>query len=280
MGTITRRTTFAGLATVIAAGALVAGTAVGADAATATATYNCDTNTLLGSYPIPMTLDTSALSNALPTGFEVPGGLVPAGGFATLPAALSGALQYFGLTTFGGSIPSFDLLAGATTIPLVGLVSPDTTLPLTGDATVPFTGAIGGFTAPVPGVYDIALPQTFDLQPPAATGFPATTCVLDPSANPVIGQLNVVKQTSATTAKVRKSGRKYVATASVVRQLQGAGAGSVTAKLAGKKVATKTLSSAGTAVFKLPASAKGSKLVISYAGDALTQASRATTKIK
>lgn len=280
MGTTSRRIALAGIATALAAGTLVGGAAGSADASTATATYNCNTNVdLLGSFPIPMTLDTSVLSNALPTGFQVPAGLAPVSGSALLPAVLSGDLQFFKVLTFGGTIPQFDLLAGDTVIPLQGLSAPDTTLPATGDALIPFTGTIGAFTAPVPGVYDISLPQTFDLQPSAA-GFPAATCVLDPAANPVIGQLNVVKQTSTTTAKVARKGRKYVATTSVARQLGSTGAGSVTAKLAGKSVGTKTLSSAGTAVFKLPASAKGKKLVVTYAGDTLTQASRAVTKVK
>lgn len=273
----TRRAAIAGIATALTVGGMVGATGGSAQAASSTATYDC--NTLLGSFPIPISLVTDALTSAVPTGAVVPSDLIPVAGLATLPETLLSALSGLGLTSLGATISNFNLLAGDTVLPLDGLTAATTNLPGTGSLDLPVTGTLGGFTVPLPGLYDISLPASFDMLPLGGL-LPTITCVLDPSTNPVLGQLNVLKQTSSTSGAVVKAGRKYTARATVVRQLGLPGTGSVTAKLGKKTLASKNLSSAGTAAFKLPKNARGKKLTLVYSGDTLTNGSKTALRVK
>lgn len=273
----TRRAAIAGIATALTAGGMVAATGGTAEAASASATYNC--NTLIGSFPIPVSLVTDALTSGVPTGAVVPSDLIPIAGLATLPETLLGALSGLGLTSLGATISNFNLGAGDTVLPLDGLTAASTAFPGSGALDLPVTGTLGGFTVPLPGLYDISLPPSFDMLPLGGL-LPSLTCVLDPASNPVIGQLNVLKQTSATNGTVKKAGKKYAARATVVRQLGLPGAGSVTAKLGKRVLATKNLSQAGTASFKLPKSAKGKKLSLIYSGDTVTNGSKAAVRVR
>lgn len=273
----TRRAAVAGIATALTVGGLVGASAGSAEAASSSATYNCDT--LLGSFPIPVSLVTDALTSAVPTGAVVPSDLIPVSGLASLPETLLSALSGLGLTSLGATISGFDLTAGDTVLPLDGLTAATTTLPGTGGLDLPVSGTLGGFTVPLPGLYDISLPASFDMLP--LGGLLGTiTCAIDPASNPVLGQLNVLKQTSSTSGTVVKSGKKYKARATVVRQLGLPGTGSVIAKVGKRTLASKNLSNAGTASFKLPKSARGKKLTLIYSGDTLTNGSKAALRVK
>ena len=279
--TITRRVAATGLVTALAAGGSVLGLAGSAQAATAS--YTCQT--LAGPITIPMSLDASALDAApLPTGFAVPGGLAPVTGSAVLPASLTGAVAFLlpTVTDLGATISGFALSAGGTSIPIQDLKAAPVPLSAS-DLTLPAAGTVGGFTAPLPGVYDVSLPSSFSMTPitsVAGITLPGSTCNLADAAQAVIGQLTVVKQTSTTAAKVKKAGSSFKAVVTVVRQLGSAATGKVTASVKGKKVATKKLSKKGVASFTLPRSVKGKNVVFSYAGDELTSASKASATAK
>ncbi|CAB4735006.1 unannotated protein [freshwater metagenome] len=104
--------------------------------------------------------------------------------------------------------------------------------------------------------------------------------MLDPASNPVIGSLTVIKQTSAISGAVKKAGKKFTATASVVRQIGLPGAGKVTAKLGSKTIGTKSLNDAGTAKFALPRSAAGKKVTLVYGGDTVTSGSKVKLPVR
>ena len=184
-----RRLATAGLATAVVSGGFLGATAGTAEAATSTATYTC--SSVLGSFPVPVSLVTDALTGQIPTGAVVPSDLIPAAGTFELPSALVSVLDLLGLGQFGGTISGFDLSAGDLPLPLDGLTAVTSALPGSGSLPLPVNGTIGGFTAPLPGLYDLSLPDTFSFLPLPGLNLATLTCTLVDGANPVIGQLNV-----------------------------------------------------------------------------------------
>jgi Family of unknown function (DUF6801) len=283
-----RRLATAGVATALAAGAMVGASSTAANAVTGSANYTCAT--ALGPVSLPVSVGGELPATAL-SGWSVPADIVPVSATTTLPATMVGALgSVLHLTEIGGSMPDFAMLlsnaSGDTTaVPIDNLAAPLTAIPaIPADLPLQATGAIGNFVTPAAGTYDIKLPQSFNMQPVTAEGapqLPAFPCTLDEGQNPVVGSIALSKQESTTTGAVKKTSAGYKATAKVVRQLGDAGLGKVVAKVDGKKVGAKALSNKGTVTFALSKLKKGAHtLKLAYKGDSSTKASAVSVPFK
>ncbi|HEU4810602.1 MAG TPA: Ig-like domain repeat protein [Nocardioides sp.] len=285
---LSHRMAATGIATALAAGALVAGTATTADAAvTGGATYTCTTS--LG----PADLDVAVSSLAMPTtgiaaGSTIPGGLLPVTVDLTLPATLVGGLAgLLNITAISGTAPDFKMLLGATDVPIDGISAPLTTLPVPAAPMVlSSTGTVHSFVTPAAGTYDISLPDEFTLNPTQQSGIalPALPCTIKDPAAKNIGTATVVKNDSTTAAKpaVTPFHKGKAAKMKVTVNAAHTPSGNVLIKEGTKTLGKGTLSSLGKIVINM-----GSKLavgkhnvVVSYKGDGYTNTSKKSLTFK
>lgn len=285
---LSKRMAATGVATLLTAGALVAGATTTADAAVAGgATYTCETS--LG--PVPMAVAVSSL--ALPTtdilaGATVPGGLLPATVDLTLPATLVGGLAgLLNITALSGTAPDFAMMLGQTPVPVQGLAAPLTTLPVpAADMVLSSTGTVGSFVTPAAGTHDILLPIMFHLNPVQQAGvpLPALPCTINDPATAKIGTATVVKNDSTTVARpaVTPFHKGKAAKMKVTVNAAHTPSGNVVIKEGTKTLGKGTLTSLGKVVINM-----GSKLavgkhnvVVRYKGDGYTNTSKKSLTFK
>ncbi|MGZ4445463.1 MAG: Ig-like domain repeat protein [Nocardioides sp.] len=291
---ISKRLATVGVASALAAGALVGATATSADAVTASDNYTC-TVPLLGAQTFPVTISSAALdlADSLPAGITFGAGALDAlssTGHAvdmsmTAPAIVVQTLASLGTLT-GVSSPDLAIPFGATAVPVQGLaltgapvINPD------GSAVFNLAGSNGAFSAPAAGDYDITLPAAFTfVASTTSTDFPQIPVQCVSAAPVVLKHMTVTKNSSATTAKAVHAKIKK-GTAAVVNSTVTGGFNAPTGKVAiydgAKKLATKTLSSTGKAKFSVAKLAVGvHKLSVRYLGDGFRNASKsAVTKV-
>ncbi|MCW2766165.1 MAG: hypothetical protein JWO11_2124 [Nocardioides sp.] len=293
---INSRLATAGVATALVAGVMVAGTAGSADAAGTTparglgggTTFTCVVP-ILGSIDLPLVADIPDLPTSLPTGLPLSG--LPVDVTSTVPSSLLGPLAFLGLGDIGGSISGFSMLLGGLPLSIDDLSALPVAIPALGDLPLAATGLTSGGTAKVgaPGVYDLALPTSFNFLPLSSLplpiplpelGLPCT--IKDPSAA-VVGQVTVRKQTSSLAAvaakKTIRKGAVAKVAASVTRELGGKGAGGVQVLDNGKLVTSKNLNG-GNAKFALRHLKLGKHtLTFKYLGNAKTAGATRTVKL-
>ncbi len=280
------RTAVVGLSTTLAAGALVAGATIAANAAGGTATYSC-VSALAPNQPIPVKVTLSADTSfvpALPTGFKAPAGTLSMPfTFSIDGNAARGMASGIKATKIGTSAVSFSLPFGDANIPLNGLDLAQAAIPATGDfnLAVPGAGASQGeFALPSPGTnIPVTMPTTFPMtvvsDSPIAPSIPVT-CTIQ-GTSPTLATLTVTKQGS-TIGKLKapksvKAGKKF----SIVAKVAGSNVpatGKVVAK-EGKKVLGKgTLKNGKASIVVKKGIKKAGKhtITISYAGDKKTNA--------
>lgn len=292
---VTKRLAATGLATVLTTGALVAGGAGSAGAATPAsakaigggATFSCTLPVLNLPIDVPLSLSglpTDLLADSpidsLPVLGELElGGLL--GLLGNLPLPLPA------ITQLGSSLPGFNVLLGALSLPIDGLGS--ALGPLAPIANL--TGALGGSSAKAPaeaGVYEVKLPSSFDLKP---LGLPAPLdgligafpCTIKDGENAVVGTVKVNKQRAAMSAKAKKAtikkGKPAKVATAVARQDGKAATGKVVALVGGKRVASKQLQG-GRATLAVKKLGKGTKkIVVKYLGNASTKTAKKTVKV-
>ncbi|MCR6031403.1 hypothetical protein GGQ22_08075 [Nocardioides sp. zg-579] len=283
---VTKRLAATGLATALATGAMVAGTAAPASAAVSGgATFSCTLPILNLPVDVPLSLSADALPTDVLADFDVPGGLVPVLG----ELQIGGLLGLLGnlplpITELGAGLPGFSMLLGTLPIPLDGLES--AVGPLSQVAGL--AGTVGSFKTPAAGTYDVKLPSSFDLKALGLPGplealVPAFPCTIKDGQNPVVGTVKVNKQSAAMNAKALKKtvkkGKPAKVAAAVVRQDGKVATGKVVAILGGKKVASKHLQN-GRATLSVAKLGKGTKkIVVKYLGNGSTASVQKAVKV-
>jgi hypothetical protein len=277
---LTARTAVAGVTAALAAGALVGIAAPAANAASVTNTYTCAIPslysgdfavTVTGSLPVPQYF----------AGAPVPAGLVNVSASVAVPADAAGLLKSVGDT--GAKSDDFALKFGTTTVP-----EPLSGTFVTSGSTTTWeaTGTNKAFVTPAPGVVSAVLPKTFSLTATGAS--PVTlTCTLKDAPAKTLTSIQLLKQTSAVTAKAPKKVKKgKLATVAVTaKSLSIKGlpvTGNVVAK-EGKKVLGKgALSKAGKLTLKLGKKLKVGKhkVTVTYLGNPSVKGSSVKTVVK
>ncbi|MFC5176133.1 Ig-like domain repeat protein [Nocardioides taihuensis] len=282
-----RRWAVGGVATALAAAALVSTSTTSASAAPVTADYTC---TILGNdFVLPITMDTGIpIPSPAPAGFQAPAGLLPVTMSTVTPAGLTQALIDFQVT--GMSSPDLSMKMGKTTIPIPdlalaevdGIVFDD---PAPGEATINAVGSNGAFTTPAAGTYDVKFPKNFSLVPSNAGGdLPPITCVTETPA--LFTTVEMVKQGSETTASLEKGkiqkGKPAVVNAKVTRDY-GTAAGKVKVLKKGNVIGQGTLNNKGKVSIKTDKFKKTGKytLTVKYVGDgyAVSSTDKVTLKV-
>jgi len=279
------RTAVVGLSTTLAAGALVSGATVAANAAGGSGVYTCAN--AFSPFPVTVTIDADLAGlPPLPTGFAAPAGTLTFPVKFTIPKAATDGMKAGGVTKVGLTKAGFSLPFGDVQIPVTGLEVPLTDVAATGDTTLTVAKAAqGAFALPSPGAaVPVKLPSSFTIDAltnsPAAPTLPLT-CTLNGEA-PTLATLTVIKQGS-TIGKIKapkavKAKKKFT----IVVAVAGANVpatGNVVAK-EGKKVLGKGAIKNGKAKIVVK---KGIKKVgthtiaVSYAGDAKTNAGNTST---
>jgi hypothetical protein len=273
---------------VIAAGALVGGSATSANAVDVipggSATYTCDIAALGLSYDVPVELP--VLPTNIPTEMPLTGLAVPVN--ITSPASLLGLLSgQLGATQLGGGVPDFSFLVGDLPVSVDDLTAPLTALPAPGtDLILNAAGTLGSFTAPAPGTYKVAMPSSFTMNPTSdlVAPLPSLPCTIKDPSTAEIGQVSVRKQTSALAAvaakKTIKKGTAAKVATRVTRELGGKGAGTVKVVENGRKLTSKSLND-GAAKFSIK-NLKVGKHVLKfvYLGNARTATASKNVTIK
>jgi hypothetical protein len=257
----------AGAATALVAGLMVAGTAGSANAVEPSpklglgggTTFSCDVP-LLGSIDLPLVAGIPSLPASLPT--ELPLSSLPVDVTSLVPGSLLGPLSFLGLGDLGGTISGFSMLLGGLPISVDDLSALPVAIPSLGDLPLAATGLTSAGTAKVgaPGVYDLALPTSFNFLPLSSLPLPiplpalGLPCTIKDPSTAIVGQVTVRKQTASLTAltasrTITKGAAAKVAT-SVVRELGGKGAGKVQVFDNGKRITSKNLNN-GNARFTL-----------------------------
>ncbi|NHC23749.1 hypothetical protein G6553_11275 [Nocardioides sp. IC4_145] len=285
---VTKRLAATGLATVLTTGALVAGGAASAGAATPAsakaigggATFSC-TLPIVGAIDVPLSLSGADLPTDLLADFEVPAGLPIVGDLQV--SGLLGLLNLIpGVNQLGANLPGFDLLLGNLPLPLDNLAAP-----LGGLSDVAgLAGSLGSFKTPAKaGVYDVKLPSAFSMSPLANLPLPIDLlpCEIKDGQNAVVGTVKVNKQSAAMAAKAKKAtikkGKPAKVATAVVRQDGKAATGKVVALVGGKQVASKQLQG-GRATLAVKKLGKGTKkIVVKYLGNASTKTAKKTVKV-
>lgn len=284
---IPTRLAVTGLAAALAAGAMVAGTTATAEAAGTNqlaglgggTTYSCEVP-LLGPVDLPLVADIPDLPTELPT--ELPLAGLPVNVTSVLPSSLLGPLGFLGLTDIGGSIGGFTMILGGLPLPVDGLSALPVGIPSLGDLPLAAAGLSSPTTqkAGAPGVYDLALPTSFDFLPLSSLPLPIPVpelglpCTIKDPATAVVGSVRVRKQTAALAAAVTRNPvprhKAPKVAVNVARELGGKGAGTVVARMDGRKVGSTTLNN-GSAIMKLAKMKPGKhKVTLTYLGNART----------
>ncbi|MDN4175048.1 hypothetical protein QWY28_18940 [Nocardioides sp. SOB77] len=283
---VTKRLAATGLATALATGAMVSGTATSADAAVSGgATFSCMLPIVNMPVDVPLSLSADALPTDVLADVDVPGGALPVLGELEI-GGLLGLLDNLPLpiTQLGASLPGFNMLLGALPIPLDGFESPVGPL----SQVAGLAGTLGSFKTPAAGTYEVKMPSSFDLKalglPAPLDGLiPAFPCELKDGENPVVGTVKVNKQSAAMNAQAKKAtikkGKAAKVATAVVRQDGKPATGKVVALVGGKQVAGKQLQGgrATLAVKKLGKGAK--KIVVKYLGNTSTKSVQKTVKV-
>jgi hypothetical protein len=272
---LTARTAIAGVATALAAGALVGVGTTAANAVENTTNYDC---TALGSSQgsFALKISTPVIPPTATAGQSFPANLLALDAQVTVPPATAGLLGSAGVN--GGHIDDFAGSVGTTKLaaPLkfgAPAAQPDGSAILTG------AGAVGAFTLPKAGSYKVQLPSAFTFIPTNASGDLPVTVSCTTAAPGDLGGIQITKGTAAIKPKVKKVKKGYALTVAVTRTDSTIKpTGKVTAKY-GKKKVTKALKK-GKAVLTLPKAAKGKKVTISYSGDGFVKAGKSSVKIK
>lgn len=246
--------------------------------------YTCATP--LGNVTVPVHVKSDLLPTSVATGFNVPGGLLPANVSFTIPASFGGTLKAFGVSKIGGSSNDLNLGLGSTSVPLQSVTAAAVDIVDGADTVLTAAGTAGAFTTPSPGTKDITLPSTLSFVPVNQDGaaLPTLACTL---ANPdaaKIGSILVLKQTSSTAAKAVKTSvktsQRAVVKVTVSRQFGDPASGKVIAKRGTKTVGSGTLKS-GKASIKLAKLKKGTaKIVLTYQGNGATTKSSSSVNLK
>lgn len=274
---LTARTAVAGVATAVAAGALVGISATAANAVENTTAYDC---TVLGSSAgsFALKVSTPVIPPTATAGQSFPPGLLALDASVTVPAATAGQLGTFGVN--GGRIDDYAATLGATTVKAPLKFGPPSAPAADGSVTMTGSGANEAFTLPASGNYKVQLPAAFTFTPTNAAGDLPVTVACSSAAPGDLGSVEITKAPSTLKAKVKKAGKKYQVTVVVKgdENQVAAPTGKVTAKYGKKKVTKKVAN--GKAVIKLPKAAAGKKVKISYSGDGYVAKSKTSVKIK
>jgi len=277
-----RRLSAAGVATAFAAAGLVGASSTAANAAfEATSTYTC--NVLGTPVDMPLTASVPILPPTANAGTTLPANLLAVTTTLTIPSGVASQLATAGVT--GGTVSDFGMLIGDQGSAPAPLTVTSLTPNQDGSVVAAASGKNSVFTLPKAGTYDITLPKAFTFVPSSDAGplpFPVSCTTAAPSK---LSSVRLDKNASTTTAKapakVRKgTAAKVTTTVASLNDGTKVPTGKVVAKLGSKTVGTGTLS-AGKAVLKLAKLPLGKdKVVLKYAGDAYTAASKTTSVIK
>ena len=277
---MTRRIAVSGVATAIAAGALVGASSTTANAAfEATSTYTC--NVAGTPVAMPMTASVPILPPTANAGMIIPANLLDVSTALTIPAAVASQLGSLGVT--GGTVQDFGMLIGdkgAAPAPLtVTGFAPGTEV---GSLVANAAGKNASFTLPESGTYDITLPKSFTFTPSTAAGPLPITVPCTTEAPAKLSSVRLDKNASATDAKAPVSIKKgsVAKVTSLITSGGPAPTGKIVAKLGTKTVGTGTVK-AGQAVMKIAKLPVGKdKLKIKYLGDAYTAPSGDSLVVK
>lgn len=273
---LTARTAVAGVTAALAAGALVGITSTAANAVDNTTPYVCS----LGGNPVGtfgLTVSTPVVPPTATAGQSFPGGLLNLDASVTIPATVAPAMAGAGVN--GGTVAGYAAQLGATKI----------AAPLTfgapaaqddGSAVMTGAGANKPFTLPKAGTYKVQLPGSISFVP-TKDGTALTPLTLScTSATPGdLGTVKITKGLAAVAGKAKKTAKGYNLNVAVTRgDSTIKPTGKVTAKVGTKKFVKKL--SKGKATIKLPKSAKGKKVTLSYSGDGYVSPAKGSVKIK
>jgi hypothetical protein len=278
-----RRLATAGIASALAAGALVGASTTAANAAfEGTSTYTC--NVAGTPVPMPMTASVPILPPTANAGMIIPPNLLDVSTALTIPAAVASQLGTLGVT--GGTVNDFAMLIGdAGSAPAPLTVTGFAAGTEVGSLIATATGKNSQFSLPAAGTYDITLPKTFTFTPTTAAGplpftVPCTTDAPAKLSSVVLNKNGSITDATAP-AKIRKgTTAKVTSVVSSVNDFTPAPTGKIVAKLGTKTVGTGTVK-AGKAVMKVAKLPVGKdKLKIKYLGDSYTAPSGDTVVIK
>lgn len=273
---LTARTAVAGVATAVAAGALVGVSATAANAVENTTAYAC---TALGG-PVgdfSLKISTPVIPPTATAGQSIAAGLLNFDVAVTIPPGAGAMMKNANVN--GGRIDDYAATLGTSSIK-APITFGTPTYAADNSATMTGVGANGAFTLPASGTYKVQLPAAFTFTPTNAAGDLPVTVACTTAAPGDLGSVEVTKAPSTLKAKAKKSGKKYKLNVVVKGDPNQVDlpTGKVTAKV-GKKKITKTVKS-GKAVLVLPKSAAGTKVKVTYSGDGYVAKSKTTVKIK
>ncbi|GAB3773809.1 hypothetical protein FB382_000615 [Nocardioides ginsengisegetis] len=284
---ISKRLATVGVATALAAGAMVGATATSASAASASNDYTC-TVPLLGAQTFPVTISSTPLDlvSSLPAGLAFPAGALDAlssTGHAidmtmTAPAIVVQTLAGIGTLT-GVSAPALAIPLGSSSVPVSGLaltgppaVQPD------GSAIFNLAGSNGAFAVPAAGEYDITMPSAFQfIASTTSTDFPNIPVDCTTAAPATIKHLTVTKNNAAfTSIKPAVTPYKASKAAKLVTKVGAANhvpTGMVIVKEGTKTLGKAALNSLGKAVVNMGKLSPGKHaLKVLYKGDSYSTA--------
>lgn len=278
-----RRLATAGIASALAAGAMVGAGSTAANAVdstkTGTSTYTC-TFPMIGDQQVPVDITIPNVSGAFPT---IPAGL-PLG-----MGSLNASYVFHANPTVAALLPQvtglgssdLSLLLGSNVVKVANLAL-GTPTPGTepGSLDIPGTGTNGDFSVPGAGVYDLTLPQTFHLTGSSALGAVNVPCTTATPA--VLDTLTVVKNDSFTALKAPAQIAKGKVAKLVATITGGANiaTGKVVFKDGSTKLGTATVDSTGKAVYKAKGLSVGKhKITAAYSGDDFRNKSKSPASV-
>ncbi|MGA8257832.1 MAG: hypothetical protein WB767_14785 [Nocardioides sp.] len=278
--------------------------AVAADPAVQPIRYECTGP--LGIVKVGVEVDITNLDSSEPTQLFMPQGIafdisidfptsLFSGLFGGIFGGLGGGLPGLGglggmLGGFGGfdrgdnvpgEISDLSLLFGDDEIPVADMTD-DVTKP-TKDPVLDADASTEDFELPLPGVYDLALPDTFSFSPLSFLGISlfSINCELV-SKDAVVDEVEVEEQDSEVEPVVVPDTEETdapVVVTEVTRQLGGKASGKVVATV-GKRVVGKGTLRKGVAVMKLKQLKAGRNVVkVSYLGNRTTKASSSKVRV-
>ncbi|MFC7493881.1 MULTISPECIES: Ig-like domain repeat protein [unclassified Nocardioides] len=268
------RSAVAGITTTLAAGALVAGSAGTANAATVANTYTCTVAALSSTFDTTLTVTGDVVPTA-PAGWTVPAGTLKLTATATVTdPAIQAALKNFGVSSARSDDFTIALGKTAAPIPLSGAVTSDGTT-----TTWSASGANKKFVTPGAGNVNALLPAkfTFTAETAAIPDGVAIPCELKAGQSAQsLGAVALTQQTTKTT--VKKTTAKVGKVATLVVKVKGNAGPATSGKVVvkeGKKTLGKAKVKNGTAKVKLGKLAKGKhKVVAKFQGDKSFKASK------
>lgn len=268
----------AGVATALAAGAVVATAPAQAAVKTVTQSYTCSVPGIYsGDFPLTVTGGLPVDSYA--AGAPVGPGLLGVEVSTTLPQEAVGLLSIYDVDGANSEDFGFGVADAFAPVPISGAFSKAAD----GTTTWSATGANEAFTTPGAGQHQILLPEHFALTPTSkGEALPLDLDCVAATAPASIGQVALAQQDTEMSAPKKvavKKGKRGKVKVSVSQGL-GSPAGKVVAKEGKKSLGSGTLKS-GTAVVKLAKLKPGKhKVVLSYAGSDSSAASSTKVTVK